>query len=501
MRPRLHDPLLILIPCAVLFLLTRLNYTVWPLVWPDEALFSSPAASLVRDGVFATPVLEGLIPGMDRATLWNSPLFMVLLAGVYTFTGESLHAARFLSFLLGCGALGVFFRLVRVFVPHRFLAVLTTTLLAFDPTFQRAANTARMDMLTVFFFLSATFMLVRARLLYDQGPAAGVQRRSRQRFAYAGLCVGLAAASHPAAIVLAPIALLFALPGWRNLLWVGAGTTLPIGAWLVYIVPNFDLFRIQFLPQLARKPELMQSWSETGGPFVVFASQFGGTKIMMGLAACVFALVFAIGALRLWRRPAGQVQALYPRIYLSFVAVFGMVLFMSEAWYPVYVTPLLLLTAAIPATEIGSGSLRRAGLGLAALFFFIATVALIGRHHFVLGTPAAARAFQTRAVQVASGCRSVYVRVRPDPYFVLRTVYPDMEVLEFVPGKLQFDAEGGREAYLRKRYDTIHCFLVDPNKSWEPILSRYLDARLGRFTRETIGRLGPLEPAVLWRRR
>ena len=501
MRPRLHEPLLILIPCAVLFLLTRLNYTVWPLVWPDEALFSSPAASLVRDGVFATPVLEGLIPGMDRATLWNSPLFMLLLAGVYAFTGESLHAARLLSFLLGCGALVVFFRLVRVFIPHRFLALLVTTLLALDPTFQRAANVARMDMLTVFFFLSALFMLVRARLMYDQGPTAGMQRRSRQRFAYAGLCIALGATSHPAAILLAPVALLFALPGWRNLLWIGAGTVPPIAVWLTYIIPNFGLFRIQFLSQLTRKKELAQAWAETGGPHIVFASQFGGTKILMAFAASLFALVLAVGAIRLVRQGHGQAQALYPRIYLSFAVVFVMVLFMSEAWYPVYVTPLLLLTAVITATEVGSGAMRRAILPYAALFFFCATVVLIARQHFILRAPAAVRDFQSRAIQVASKCRSVYLRVRPDPYFLFRNVYPDMEVLEFIPGKLQFDPVGGREAYLRNRYDSVQCFLLDQNNSWEPFLSRYLDERFDRFTREGIARFGPLEPAVLWRRR
>ncbi len=498
MRPRLNESLLFLIPCAVLFLLTRINYTVWPLVWPDEALFSSPAASLARDGVFASPVLEGLIPGMDRATLWNSPLFMVLLAGIYSFTGESLHVARFFSFLLGCGALVVFLRVTRIFIAHRLLALLVTTVLALDPNFQRAANTARMDILTLLFFLTALFFLVRARLLADQGPAAGVQRRSRQKFAYAGLAIGLAAVSHPVAIVLLPVALVFALPGWRNGGWIAVGMVLPLAAWSVYIIPNFDLFEVQFLAQLTRKQSMLSSWEETGGPLVVFAAQFGGPKPVMAAALLIVALVLITGAVRALRAVVGQVEGLFARVFFSFAIVLALVMLLSEAWYPVYVTPLLLLVVAIPAAEVGSGKGRRIALGVVSAFFFGATIVLIARHHFLLRTPQAVRSFETRAVELASGCRTVYVRVRPDPYFLYRNLYPEMEVLEFVPGKLQFRGDG---LALKRRYDTIDCFLLDPNDSWEPFLTRYLRGRGNRFSTEGIERFGSLESATLYRRR
>lgn len=504
MRPRLHEPLLILVPCSVLFLVTRINYYVWPLVWPDEALFSSPAASLVESGIFATPVLKGLIPGMEQATLWNSPLYMLLVAAAYTITGESLHVARLVSFALGCGTLLIFFRLSRMFLSHRFLALLITTLLALDPTFQRAANTARMDMLTLFFFVAALFFLSRARYLREQGQAADLNRRSRQRLLYAGFCVGMAAISHPAAVLLIPVSVIFALPGKRNLVWIVAGMALPLLCWLAYIIPNFEIFEVQFASQLLRKKEMVSLWdsgdSGTGGVLKVFASQFGGTKILMIGALLSVGLSGLLGFSRFVRRTPGAGGQLYKRIFLSYSVVLVMVLFMSEAWYPIYVTPLMLLTAAIPAGESGTGQARRIPIAFIGLFFFVATITLIGREHFIKQTPRAVREFQAHAVDRARNCRSIYLRVRPDPYFALRTAYPDMEILEFIPGKLSFEAEGGRTAYLTKRYATIQCFLLDQNSNWEPILSAYLDRDFRRFSRTEISGGNALESATLWRR-
>ena len=45
---------------------------------------------------------------MDQATLWNSPLYMLLLSAVYQFSGESLEAARWLSTALAAMTLLAF---------------------------------------------------------------------------------------------------------------------------------------------------------------------------------------------------------------------------------------------------------------------------------------------------------------------------------------------------------------------------------------------------------
>ncbi|EMO24750.1 hypothetical protein LEP1GSC170_4957 [Leptospira interrogans serovar Bataviae str. HAI135] len=51
------------------------NRLEFPPVWPDEVLFFSPSQDFAEFGTFRTQVLEGLIPGMEKTTLWMPPLY------------------------------------------------------------------------------------------------------------------------------------------------------------------------------------------------------------------------------------------------------------------------------------------------------------------------------------------------------------------------------------------------------------------------------------------
>lgn len=58
------------------FLWTSYNNRLeFPPVWPDEVLFFSPSQDFAEFGTFRTQVLEGLIPGMEKTTLWMPPLY------------------------------------------------------------------------------------------------------------------------------------------------------------------------------------------------------------------------------------------------------------------------------------------------------------------------------------------------------------------------------------------------------------------------------------------
>lgn len=518
--------------CLIVFALTRINYRTLPLDWPDEALFSSPAAELAERGVFATPVLYGLIPGMREATLWNAPLYMVLTAGVYVFTGESRLAARSVSLAAAFAALFVFASIVRRFrEPTLYVLPL---ILAWDPTFLRAANTARMDMLTLLFMLLAMRAWLPARLSTSDtssesgarpdSPSRPALRDDLRRGLTGGLAMGLAAVSHPIAVLLVPVALILLWPRWRAILAAGAATCVPLTGWLIYILQHPEVFEVQFVSQLVRKQSIFSLWGgETGGVFKVFAAQYlySGWGLALPLLAAAF--VLGAGGLALvagWQRSRNASpnrnaserrdpnNQLVPglRLGLSAAVIFGLVLLYSEAWYPLFVGPPLVLFAGwfwMHARKRWPRWLSAAPLAAIALVFAGGSLGFAWRAH-ARNLPEAVAQRDRIAVEATRGCGSVYLRVRPDPYFALRKARPELAVLEFVPGKLRFrELPGGvtQREYLHLRYDRIDCFLLDQHASWEPILSEYLKERRAQFKVEYLGSPAGLDPAWLWRRK
>ena len=476
---------------AVLFFFTRINGAFWPLSWPDEALFSSPAATLASEGRFATPVLQGLIPGMETATLWNSPLYMVLLSGVYLFSGESQTVARGMSLLFALPTLFIFERCLAFFVSSVSLRFLITLLLCFDLTFLRAANTARMDMLTMLWFVSCFYFL-----LFERSNRDGLS--SKASFFLAGLCMGLAGISHPIGVVLIVPVLVFSLPRIGLCLHAASGTALAFLPWIVYISGHYAIFEAQFLSQLFRKTDMFRIWGgDTGGVLVVFASQYGGGRAVMLGAVFATALVFLAGGVYCALRRGEWRRDLFFRLYGSSVCVFALLLLASEAWYALYAGPLFLFLSGYLAAKANT-FWHRFALGAVGLFFCGSFLAFTVRHHAVYGTPGEVDRFNAAQLSSLRGCSSVYLRVRPDPYFLARKMYPDMEILEFIPGKLRLPDSDQQKLF--SRYERIQCFLLDDHGDWEPRLTTYLKDNQDRFRRIRLEAKTPLENATLWRR-
>jgi len=501
----------------ILFAITRINYSFWPPVWPDEALFSSPAAQLAETGIFSTPVLEGLIPGMEKATLWNSPFYMALTSLVYRFTGESLAAARSVSLVLGFLSAGVFVLLISLFLEKKFIlpAVL---FLVFDPAFHRSANTARMDMLTLFWILCSLYFLVRE----FQGRVREQSKTSLLWFFLSGLSAGLAVMSHPAGILLIPILLIFSLPRLYLLIPAAAGWLIGITPWISYINRYPDLFKIQFVSQLVRKTDLFRLWGgDTGGIFVVFASQYGGGALsMIGIAIVILALGFA-SALFLYRRRSAWETDLYFRLFAAFCTTFVLVLAATEGWYALYIGPFVILLAGYLASSSSSPFFRRLFLAV-GLFFVLAFVVFTLRNHLIFKTDRAVTAYNASMIQTVRGCHRVYLRVRPDPYFLIRRDLPDTRPFEFVPGKLQVSQESGkfslaawffdriipgetqlpdRKESLLAAYRSFDCFLLDDHGDWEPSLTDFLEKNRKNYSTVRIEAARPLESSTLWKLR
>ncbi|MDH5654974.1 MAG: hypothetical protein OEZ34_03640 [Spirochaetia bacterium] len=472
------------------------------MIWPDEALFSSPAANLAENGSFSTPVLYGLIPGMDRATLWNSPLFMVFLSGVYFFTGENLLWARTLSLVFAFFALYYFLRNLELIISERIMLLFIPLILVFDLTFQRSANTARMDMLTLLFFLMTHQQLLLAFM--ENNPAL-----DKKRFFLAGIFTGLAGLSHPFAVILIGVHAVYAFPDYKKFLISILGTAASFSLWLFYIIPNFNLFLLQFSLQIQRKPNLFSLWGgDTGGIFKVFFSQYGGSFALMISGFLIFLAIAALILYHIKDLKNNFLKDPFFRILSAFILITGFALISSEGWYVLYCGPFFLLVLAYLSSRAKidmnkiynlKPSFIRNDLSLVLLsvFFIFSSVYYTGKHHFIKKTPAVSKSFLQATVPLISKCSSIYLRVRPDPYFHLRKQKPKIEVLEFIPGKLMIEKD---QKDLFRRLDKIECFFLDANDSWEPNISNYISANRYDFERIHIYYADPVGKNTLYRR-
>lgn len=451
---------------------------------------------------------------MQRATLWNSPLFMVLLAGIYKITGESQMIARFFSFVLAIGVVYLFFRMAIVFEHSKKRALTIICILILDLTFIRSANTARMDMLTLFWIILTLLILIIEHKhhyhqdhIFSQWPSLlfiSLRRKSRFLFYMAGICTGLAATSHPIAILLIPIWLIFTFPRLRALVYGSLGTLTGLLPWLVYIVLHHRIFLTQFSMQIKRKQDIFRFFGgDTGGVFKVFFSQYGAGKILMLLALgwMILTIFFITHNLIKSKKEIFQQgwKNLQFRLFGIFFVVLALVIFSSEGWYALYITPFLLIL--LFSQEHGKVFIKFDALKLQihsnlALFFFILCIFFI-REWFFWKKSESIPERQQKTIQATSNCNSIYLRIRPDPYFELSKSSPEKRILEFIPGKLVLPE---KYSDLSNTYDQIDCFVLNDHHDWEPKLKIYL-LNNNHYFQKTILNDVPLERATVWKRK
>lgn len=454
-----------------------------PPPWPDEALFSNPAAELAEGNGFRTMVLDGLVPGMEQATLWNSPLYMVSLAGVYSFTGESLEVGRAFSLIIAIAILLVltgFLQSLQVDAPVLFIAPL---LLALDPTFVRGANVIRMDGLCLLFCMLAL-----------QYSYQAFQQKKDHFSLLSGVFLGLGALSHPAALYGVSLVVVFHLFRWRGLFFAFCGVLLALSPWMAYIAANWDIFQLQFLPQLVRKTGLLTLWGgPTGGVFVVFSSQYGGGSIsMLVLAALVTTLaglwLFLWKELIQWNAPFKSTLTLirenrFALLSLAWPMVTAFCMLSVEGWYAMHSFPYLILGAAsFFALPFREQRLRRlAGwiLRIFAVGILILSVMNVYKKVSQASDSVVQRALQ-RMIHVSEGCSSIYVRSVPDPYFHFRELKPEVTYYEFVPARLSFPAKSVDHL---KKYASMDCFLLEGTDLQGGPADEYVKSNRAQFQR------------------
>ena len=95
---------------------------------------------------------------------------------------------------------------------------------------------------------------------------------------------------------------------------------------------------------------------------------------------------------------------------------------------------------------LGAAGVYRMADFRAARFLLLATALTMSGllcyftiRHKLLDTTRHAREMSSAMMKAMSGCKAVYLRARPDPYFDLRNT--QIRTYEFVPGKLKIKPE------------------------------------------------------------
>ncbi|MCB1303219.1 MAG: glycosyltransferase family 39 protein [Leptospiraceae bacterium] len=510
---------------AILALFIQLQFfgASQPPPWPDEALFSNPAAELARGNGFRTEVLHGLVPGMENATLWNSPLYMVGLSGIYRITGESLTAGRLFSAFIAVAVLLLLTWMLQNLQTDRAFLFLAPLVLALDPAFVRGANVLRMDGLCLFFCMLSLHFAMQAF------------RKKDQYSFLSGVALGLAALSHPAALYGVVFVLLFHLFRWRGLFFAFCGLLLAMSPWLAYIAEHPHIFQVQFVSQLMRKSGLLSLWGgPTGGMFVVFTSQFGGGFLSMLLVSGLCAIAGLL-LIRLWMYllkiarseidatdastlesgqengplPGGWFSVLLQQLRsnslfllsLCWPLVTAFILLSVEGWYAMHSFPYLILsTAAFLSLPYRKETLRNQATFLFRILA-IGLIALSGLSAFrqlAARSPEVVRNALHTMTDYTADCKSVYARMVPDPYFAILRARPATKYFEFVPARLSFPTN---QVDPVRVYDQIDCFILERSGKQDGPVDQYLDHRMDQFLRIPLAFSPPAASGELFIRR
>ena len=406
--------------------------TYIPVIWPDEVLFFSPSYELGINGIMRTMVMEGLIPGMDTHTLWMPPAYIILLSGVFQIFPAELLTARLFSSFISIGSLLLVYKICLQFnfSFKRTLGVLI--LLATDFLFLKFSHTARMESLCLFFALSAFYFLLRR----DARPSV-----STLDIFLSGICLSLSFLSHPFGIVHS-IPVLFLLYQRnaltiKNLALYAVAGFLPIAAWGVYVIPNWDFFVVQFGAQLSRKNELLGKFSWIDKVKIIF-SVYKFPMIKLGLFAITLSL-FLFGLVKSRFKNQENVFTWIKKVpevffFVWLITILGFLFLSSESWYVFHmVVPFTLLLSSL----IDVQSKSYTGFFVISLLYnILITSWILFSNYFIYKSPEKTNEFFSLIEKEVERKNNIYLQAIPDPYFYLRKKFPDKTLHEFIPGEL-----------------------------------------------------------------
>ncbi|HNN77313.1 MAG TPA: hypothetical protein PKL30_00420 [Leptospiraceae bacterium] len=414
-------------------------HTHIPPIWPDEVLFFNPAFELGINGVMRTSVLDGLIPGMDTHTLWMPPTFMVLLSLLLKVFPANLLTARLFSTFVSLGSLFLVYQISKSlrFSLKRIGFILF--FIATDLVFLKFSHTSRMESLCSFFALSAFYFLLKSKNQTDHNELDP----TKSDLFFSAVSLSLSFLSHPFGIVHSlPILFLLyqrnSFTPWRIFLYC-IGGLIPLTAWLFYIIPNLDLFVIQFGAQLSRKNELLGKFNWIDKVKIIFSVyKFPLIKLSLYFVTVfMFAFYFIKTKFKDTNKAEYFIKLIktdnefFALIWLLTITTF---LFLSsEFWYVFHMTVPFVLILSYLLSEI---KLSRYFVYLSIGYNVFIIIWIIVSSFFIYKLPEKVDIFFSEIEKVVEAHNNVYLQAIPDPYFYLKEKFPNKNIREFIPGEL-----------------------------------------------------------------
>ncbi|PJZ50850.1 ArnT family glycosyltransferase [Leptospira saintgironsiae] len=456
-------------------LIFRISGLEFPPVWPDEVLFYSPSLDFAKNGLFRTDVLDGLVKGMETKTLWMPPVFFLLNGWVLKFLGEGLEVLRLFAAILSIASIWIFWFILKTF-DYSPIARLGASLLLFtDLLFLRVGWTARMEALCLFWALLSLLVLARKAKWKGEIPL-------QQYEAFlSGFFLGISFLSHPFGAIFGVPALLLIhqAKAWKVwMFWLGGA--LPILAWGIWIHPDWGIFFYQFGAQFGRKKDLFQSFS----PITKIKVLLGGYE-SPGLRLFFYlALAYGLWVVR------GEIKD-KPKSAFFFsvwtVSILFFLILSTEYYYVMYLC--------IPLSALGGfffERIRSRRVQFIAAILVFSNIAILVNAYKRIGFGNPEFDLKDRFYEVLGpelkGSKKLYLQAIPDPYFHIRKEYPNLKVLEFIPGELPIPKEDFIQSL-----DSIDTFVFSDRQKRNEFVQSYLEENSSKFRKFKI----TAEPSTL----
>jgi hypothetical protein len=452
--------LLFLFILSLLYLTFHLSISpAYPQYWPDEVLFYSPALEFSKNAILKTSVLDGLIEGMGEHTYWMPPVYMLFNSILLSiFQSSSIDLLRIASLLVSIlnSFLSVFISKNLGFTKKG--QYLIGALLLTDFLYFKISSTARMESLCFFFtLLSFLFLTIQG---------------SKNLF-IAGFFLGISILTHPFGIVHIPIALglllYFGRLNWISFIQFSISLGVAISTWFVYIHPNWDLFFLQFGAQLGRKKDLLFSVFTLITKVKIIFSGFKLPILKLILTSII--LLFSIKeSIPIFKKIVSNKTTLIfekeKNLLFSLYYTIVVLLFLflsSESWYVYYlVLPLSMLTISVVES---SNTLIKKISSFVLVYNTIVVFLFVYNHMIKYNVRENTELFFSKISNEIKPTDRVYLHIFPDPYFHLKSKYPQLMIREFIPGELPLPEEfaiptlSSMDVYIFYNTELMHPFL------------------------------------------
>ncbi len=147
------------------FLATLCRYgDTWLVPWHDEAVLVRLAQNFADGRGFRNELLENILPGAEKRTYWQMPVYPMMLSLWGRLFGFELNALRWFSRCAGVMALLLLFALARRLRLPLWLCLFAVLWTASDLTFQFASNFARPELLCCCLLLASATAFMRGEV-------------------------------------------------------------------------------------------------------------------------------------------------------------------------------------------------------------------------------------------------------------------------------------------------------------------------------------------------